>query len=43
MKSLLLWTVLCLAFTGTLQAQNESVTDTSDRMFFPHDTFWGFA
>ena len=43
MKSWLLWTVLCLAFTGTLQAQKESVTDTSDRMFFPHDTFWGFA
>ena len=38
MKRLLLWTVLCLALPGALRAQNESVTDKSDRMFFPHDT-----
>ena len=43
MKHLLLWTVLCLAFAGVLHAQNESVTETSDRMFFPHDMLWGFA
>jgi hypothetical protein len=43
MKRLLLWTVLCLALSGGLQAQSDSVTGTSDRMFFPHDTFYGYA
>jgi len=43
MKRLLLWTVICLIMPGVVQAQNESVTDTSDRMFFPHDALWGYA
>lgn len=43
MKRLLLWMVLCLALPGALQAQNEPVTDKSDRMFFPRDTLWGYA
>jgi hypothetical protein len=43
MRRLLLWTVLCLALPGALWAQNESVTGTSDRMFFPKDTLYGYA
>ncbi len=35
MKRLLLWTFICLALPGALRAQNESVTDTTDRTFFP--------
>ena len=41
MKRLLLWIVLCLILPNALQAQ--SVTDKSDRMFFPRDTLWGYA
>ena len=33
MKRLLLWTVLCLVMPGAVQAQSDSVTDTTDRMF----------
>ena len=43
MKRLLLWTVLCLALPVALQAQSDSVTDKSDRTFFPHDALWGYA
>ncbi|MGD0515140.1 MAG: hypothetical protein ABSA29_17705, partial [Terriglobales bacterium] len=43
MRRLLVWTVLCLALPGALWAQNESVTDKSDRMFFPKDTLYGYA
>jgi hypothetical protein len=43
MKRLLLWTVTCLILPVALQAQTESVTSKSDRMFFPHDTFYGWA
>jgi hypothetical protein len=43
MKRLLLWTVLCVALPGALWAQNDPVTDTSDRMFFPKDTLYGYA
>jgi hypothetical protein len=43
MKRLLLWTVLCLALPGALWAQNDPITGTSDRMFFPKDTLYGYA
>src|SRR5207302_10260637 len=43
MKQLLLWTVICLLFSGALNAQNEFVTNTTDRTFFPRDTIWGYA
>jgi hypothetical protein len=41
MKRLLLWTIVYL-LAGTLQAQ-EGVVEKSDRMFFPHDWYWGYA
>ena len=43
MKRLLLWTVLSLLLTAALQAQDASITSTSDRTFFPHDWYWGYA
>lgn len=43
MKRLLLLTVLCLILPVASQAQTETVTSKSDRMFFPHDTFYGWA
>ncbi len=42
-RLLLLWTVCLMILSGALQAQDSSITDTTDRMFFPHDTFWGYA
>ena len=39
MKHLLLWTVLCLVFTGVLHAQNESVTEhVGPHVFSPRYT-----
>jgi hypothetical protein len=41
----LLWTALCLALCVAAQAQERSAAKPalSDRMFFPSDTFWGYA
>jgi hypothetical protein len=39
----LLWIFLCLAMTGAAGAQEPAVRQTPDRMFFPHDMFWGYA
>jgi hypothetical protein len=43
----LLWILMCaFLLTCTLaqgQAQTENITDTTDRMFLPKDTFWGYA
>ena len=46
MKRWLLWTLMCLVVSGVSQAQvtqDASITDTSDRTFFPHDWFWGYT
>jgi hypothetical protein len=43
MKQLLFWVFLCLILCPVLQAQDESITDVSDRFFLPHDAFWGYA
>jgi hypothetical protein len=38
----LLWIFLCLAM-GVACAQEPAVSQAPERMFFPHDTFWGYA
>ncbi|HYA24419.1 MAG TPA: hypothetical protein VEF05_09680 [Terriglobales bacterium] len=43
MKQSFLWIAVCLVLCGALQAQDGSITDTSDRFFLPRDSFWGFA
>jgi len=43
MKRLLLLMLVCLALPVALQAEDVSITDTTDRFFLPHDTFWGYA
>lgn len=43
MKRLLMWIFIGLALSVALQAEDKSVTATSDRMFFPKDTLWGYA
>jgi hypothetical protein len=42
-KTRLLGVLLPVILCGFAWAQSESITDTNDRMFFPKDTFWGFA
>src|ERR1700688_3013702 len=42
MKRLLL-ILACLMLCATAQAQDANITDTTDRTFFPKDTFWGYA
>jgi len=41
MKQLLVGAGICLILCAPLAAQNQSVTQASDRFFFPRDTFWG--
>jgi len=43
MKQFLLLAGLCLIFSVSSLAQNESITDTSDRFFMPHDALYGYA
>ena len=48
MKQALLWMFLCLTLSGVLSAQTEpaqrTVThDSTERMFLPRDTFWGYG
>jgi len=45
MKRLLLCAVLCLAWSGRALGQEgaKSITESTDRMFLPHDMFWGYA
>jgi hypothetical protein len=48
MKRALLWMVLCLAISAVVSAQetpaNKGATPVaSDRLFFPHDMFWGYG
>ena len=48
MKQALLWMFLCLTMSRVLSAQNEpaqrTVThDSTERMFLPRDTFWGYG
>jgi len=40
---LLLWIFVCLFMCGAVAAQQPAVTDGSGRMFFPSDTFYGYA
>lgn len=39
----LLMLLVCLAISVIACAQNSSSDGEQDRMFLPHDTFWGFA
>src|SRR4051812_25755535 len=39
----LLWTLLFLSFAVVVHAEEPAKTVVQDRMFFPHDTFWGYA
>src|SRR5215472_7531769 len=39
----LLSIVACVALCCTVRAQESAVSQIPDRMFFPHDTFWGYA
>jgi hypothetical protein len=43
MKRQLLWLMLCLVLPAIVQAQESHLRETADRMFFPHDTFWGYG
>ena len=48
MKQALLWMLLCLTLLGSVAAQTEGAKpavsyDSTERMFFPHDTFWGYG
>src|ERR1700690_983940 len=53
MKQALLWMFLCLTTPGVLAAQTDaaqtaatpqsSTHDSSERMFLPRDTFWGYG
>ena len=48
MKQALLWMFLCLTLSGFLAAQTEGAKpavsyDSTERMFFPRDTFWGYG
>ncbi|HXY13934.1 MAG TPA: hypothetical protein VEI26_05495 [Terriglobales bacterium] len=43
MKQSLLWLCLSLVLCAVVQAQDESITGSSDRFFLPHDTLWGYA
>src|SRR6202035_3754167 len=48
MKRALLWMVLCLAMSGVVSAQETPANKgaspaASDRLFFPHDMFWGYG
>ena len=46
MKQALLWMVLCMALPGFVSAQSEGATpaaSSTERMFFPRDTFWGYG
>ena len=48
MKQALLWMFLCLTLSGGLSAQTDptqrTVThESSERMFLPRDTFWGYG
>ena len=48
MKQALLWMFLCLTLSGLFAAQTEGAKpavsyDSSERMFFPRDTFWGYG
>jgi len=39
----LLWIFAYLLFCAAAQGQDANITDTTDRTFFPKDTFWGYA
>jgi hypothetical protein len=39
----LLTLLVCLVLSGIVYAQESRVTDEDGRMFFPRDTFWGYA
>ncbi len=44
MRRYLLWMVICLALSATLEAQQAHPSlGNSDRMFFPSDMFWGYG
>ena len=48
MKQALLWMFVCLTMSGVLSAQTDpaqrTVThDSTERMFLPRDTFWGYG
>ncbi|PYY16447.1 MAG: hypothetical protein DMG61_04325, partial [Acidobacteria bacterium] len=48
MKQTLLWIFASVIMSGILAAQdvpakNVITHEGSNRMFFPHDTFWGYA
>jgi len=48
MKQALLWMFLYLTLSGFLAAQTEGAKpavsyDSTERMFFPRDTFWGYG
>jgi hypothetical protein len=43
MRQSLVWLFLPIVLSAVLHAQDESITDTSDRFFLPHDTLWGYA
>jgi hypothetical protein len=43
MKRLLLWMLTFIVCSGILQAQNTVQDAPEGRMFFPKDTFWGYA
>jgi hypothetical protein len=39
----LLWIVVCLGLAEVALAQAPAVNQAPERMFFPHDMFWGYA
>ena len=39
----LLWIMVCVALSGVVRAQQPALSQAPDRMFFPHDMFWGYA
>ena len=43
MKQALLWMFVCLAMSGVALAQAAAAPAGSERMFFPHDMFWGYG
>ena len=43
MKQALLWMFVCLAMSGVSAAQAAPAAAGSERMFFPHDMFWGYG
>ena len=43
MKQALLWMFVSLALSGVASAQAAAAPAGSERMFFPHDMFWGYG